>query len=220
MWAGAQDLRFAMVVSNNSGCGGAALARRTVGERITAVNTRFPHWFSVNHRRYNGAEAELPVDQHMLLALIAPRPLYVAGATEDLWADPRGEFLAARHTGQVYRFLGETGLSGSEPQAVSGPHVPGPHVPGPHVPGPHVPGPHVSGPHVPEPHVPQPHVPEPHTEGVAEPDFPAPATPLTEGRIGYHLRSGAHDITPYDWGRYLDFADRNLLTPRAGRTAP
>ncbi|MFJ1551904.1 hypothetical protein [Streptomyces sp. NPDC088246] len=190
LWAGAQDRRFAMVVSNNSGCGGAALARRTFGERITAVNTRFPHWFSVNHRRYNGAEAELPVDQHMLLALIAPRPLYVASATEDLWADPRGKFLAARHAGQVYRFLGETGLSDSEPQAVPGPQVSGPHVP------------------------------EPHTADVAEPGFPAPDTPLTGGRIGYHLRSGAHDITPYDWDRYLDFADRHLLTHRAGRTTP
>ncbi|MEU2667918.1 hypothetical protein ABZ622_03460 [Streptomyces sp. NPDC007164] len=205
-----------MVVSNNSGCGGAALARRTFGERITAVSTRFPHWSSVNHRRSNGAEAELPVDQHMLLALIAPRPLHVAGATEDPWAGPRGEFLAARHAGQVYRFLVETGLRDSEPQTAPGPDASEPHASEPHVSEPQT----ASGPRASEPHTPGPHAPEPRTEDVAEPGFPAPDTPLTGGRIGYHLRSGAHDITPYDWDRYLDFADRNLLTPRAGRTTP
>jgi len=110
LWAGASDSRFGMAVSNDSGCGGAAISRRVFGENWLVIVNYFPHWFVSSARRYMADEDAMPFDQHFLISLMAPRPVAVASASEDLWADPRGEFLGALNAGEVYALFGSRGL--------------------------------------------------------------------------------------------------------------
>jgi len=148
IWAGATDLRFAAVISNESGAGGAKIFHDVHGETVLQLNTRFPYWFCRNFKTYNERDAELPFDQNQVLALIAPRPLYIGSAIRDENADPQGEFLAALAVSPVYRFLGSTGLPTTTWPAVNQPVL---------------------------------------------------------GRVSYHVRSGEHSVTDFDWEQYLRF---------------
>jgi hypothetical protein len=151
IWAGATDPRFVAVISNESGAGGAKVFHDVHGETVQLLNERFPYWFCGNFKRYNGRDAELPFDQNEVLALIAPRPLYIASAILDGNADPQGEFLGALAVTRVYRFLGSAGLPATK--------------------------------------------------------WPAVNQPLL-GRVSYHVRSGEHSVTTFDWEQYLRFCDR------------
>ncbi|MDD4515140.1 acetylxylan esterase [Massilibacteroides sp.] len=121
LWSGAQDKRFAIVISNNSGCGGAALSKRRYGETFRIMTNSFPHWLCKTAEQYADNEDMLPFDQHELIALIAPRPVYIASAQEDRWADPKGEFLSGVHAASVYELYGLKGLGVTEMPAVNQP---------------------------------------------------------------------------------------------------
>jgi hypothetical protein len=114
LWCAAQDNRAALAISSCSGCSGAAITRGKTGEHIRDITGRFPFWFSRNYQKYAHNEEDLPVDQHILLGLIAPRPLYVSSRTNDSWADPKSEFESCRQASAIYHLYGKTGLEQDE----------------------------------------------------------------------------------------------------------
>jgi len=125
LWASALDDRIAAVYSSCSGEMGAALARRDWGETVDDMTQNFPYWFAGNFQKYAGRWNEMPVDAHMLIALSAPRPVFITGGTQDQWADPKGEFLAAVAAGPVYRLLGKKDVGATELPALDTPLVAG-----------------------------------------------------------------------------------------------
>jgi hypothetical protein len=126
LWAAAQDERFAICVTNCSGNTGAALARRQFGERVADINAAFPHWFNNNYKKFNNNENLLPVDQHMLISLIAPRPVYATNASEDLWADPRGTFLSLKNAEPVFLLYGLKSALPTVPPGIDHPVIQSP----------------------------------------------------------------------------------------------
>lgn len=110
LWCGALDERFSLVISNDSGCAGAALFRGKEGEKIAYMAKDLDYWFCGKYSTYANREDELPFDQHALLAMIAPRALYVGSGSTDDWADPRSEFLGTVAASEVWELLGEKGL--------------------------------------------------------------------------------------------------------------
>ena len=120
LWAGAQDERFAMAISNDSGCSGASLSRRRFAgrESVARINKSFPQWFCETYKTYADREEALPVDQHQLVALLAPRAVAIGSASNDRTADPRGEFLSAVHASPAW--APKKGLGTSEMPAVGG----------------------------------------------------------------------------------------------------
>ncbi|MFA4871093.1 MAG: alpha/beta hydrolase-fold protein [Pedobacter sp.] len=123
LWAGAQDRRYAMVFNSCSGNSGAALARRKYGETISLINKQFGHWFNNNYKKYSNKVDSLPVDQHMLIGLIAPRPVYTTNATQDRWADPYGSFLSNVNAKPVYELYRQKVVLPKEMPAVGSPIV-------------------------------------------------------------------------------------------------
>jgi hypothetical protein len=112
VWAGASDQRFALVIASCSGEGGAALSHRDYGETIAHLTapSRYPYQFAANYAKYAGFPDKAPFDAHLLLALIAPRPVLLQTGNKDYWSDPKGEFLAAVAAGPVYKLLGKDAL--------------------------------------------------------------------------------------------------------------
>ena len=151
LWAGAEDQRFSLVIANESGAGGAALARRRYGETVARINSAFPHWFCSNYKKFAGNENVMPVDMHMLLALIAPRALYIDCASDDLWGDPKGCYLALYNALPVFQIFDKASMI---------------------------------------------------------PDIMPPLNKQAiEGKVGFHIRDGAHNMLLQDWKCFMDFAD-------------
>ena len=125
LWAGAHDTRFKVVIASCSGEGGAALSRRNYGETIKHLTapTRYPYQFAANYQKFGDHVDQFPVDAHMLIALIAPRPLLLQTGDQDGWSDPKGEFLAALAASPVYRLLGKQGLDQEQMPAAGQPLI-------------------------------------------------------------------------------------------------
>ena len=114
LWASAMDERIAAVFSGCAGEMGSSLARRDFGETVDDMAQNF-HWqFNSRFQQWVGRWNDIPVDTHMLIALSAPRPVFITGGTTDQWSDPKGEFLAEVAATPVYRLLGGRGIDATD----------------------------------------------------------------------------------------------------------
>lgn len=152
LWCAAQDERIRAVLVNNSGCSGAAVSRGKQGEVVASINAFFPHWFCPNYSAFSWKEAEMPFDQHMLVAAVAPRLCYVTSGSQDLWSDPDAEWQGAKEASAAWELLGFPGL---------------------------------------------------------REDCPGPGECAPDGLIGYHKRSGGHDLTAWDWQQFMNFLSKH-----------
>ncbi|MCL2094128.1 MAG: alpha/beta hydrolase [Treponema sp.] len=154
LWCAAQDPRAALVLSSCSGCSGGAITRGKTGEHIKEITGTFPYWFSANYRKYADKEDSMPFDQHMMAALIAPRPLYLSHKTQDAWCDPRAEYETLKQIAPLYGLYGKPSPLGDA--------------------------------------------------------MPGPEETVVSGNLGFHLKSGTHDMDEYDWERFLAFGEAHF----------
>ncbi|HUE37290.1 MAG TPA: hypothetical protein VMO20_07855 [Candidatus Acidoferrum sp.] len=169
LWAGAQDQRFPIVIASCSGEMGASLSRRNYGETVTSMSKSFPYQFCRNFLAYSNNIPNMPVDSHMLVSLIAPRPLYLNTGSLDRWGDPRGEWEAAIAAAPVYQLFGEQSVATNLPPAK-----------------------------------------ELLESAILEAFPPPPLDVPVFHDVGYQTHTGAHDVLPADWERFLDFCDMHL----------
>lgn len=155
LWAGCCDERIWLSVSNDSGCLGAAMQHGNTGEQYHQIVGAYPFWFADSFTEIVRESRQLPMDQHLMLSLLAPRLLYVASATNDDWADPASEFLGAKMAGPAFEMMGGSGIPLDTP-------------------------------------------------------MPAPDSPIFSGNVGYHIRTGGHSLTEYDWMQFIRFAKEHL----------
>lgn len=156
LWAAATDQRFGMTLLATAGHGGDAIWRRQFGETLENMCTELPTWVCRNANKFADDVNKLPVDQHCLLATLAPRPLYVSNAQHDLWADQKGQWIGTYHAKPAYDLYGERVAFTSS-------------------------------------------------------DQPPIDTPIIESSIGYHVRSGFHGLTLYDWEKYMEFIEYHFM---------
>jgi hypothetical protein len=123
--AGALDDRVALTVANQAGCGGSGPSRHDdpKAESVARITRAFPHWFCGNFARFGEDPSRLPFDQHALVALCAPRPVLFTAASEDLWANPSGQFEVLKAASPVYELFGSKGLEADRMPASDAPLI-------------------------------------------------------------------------------------------------
>jgi len=156
LWSAVTDKRFGGVLLSTAGHGADAIWRREYGETLENMCKYLPTWICRNANKYAKNVHKMPVDQHSLLACMAPRPLYVATAQHDLWADQLGQWIGTYNAASAYDLYGKYPAFNSEKQ-------------------------------------------------------PPLNKPIIESSVGFHVRSGVHELERYDWEKYMQFMEYHFL---------